>query len=150
MPQFDESVPPLLTATMRQYGIERIQEVPAVPAAGGLHYARSVRLEPDGEPWYLRSFGTDFRLIPRAWLRHGPRRCWSVGCDLDERDERDGGLLLVQALTTLPEEADALAQALTEELAPLSERVAARTGEDWQRCCCWISARIGAERAANA
>lgn len=134
---------------MRRHGIEEILGVPAVPAASGLRYRRAVRLEPEDEPWYLRSFGTDFQILPASWLRRGPSRCYSVGCDLDEDGERDG-LVLVQAFTPDHEGAEELAGALVADLSAVAERVEGRTGEVWRRPCCWVAARITVEEGRPA
>ncbi|MEV7022798.1 hypothetical protein [Kitasatospora sp. NPDC093558] len=145
MPPSADSARDAVAAVMLRHDIEEILEVPAVPATGGLRYPRSVRLEPEDEPWYLRSFGTDFTIVPAGWLRRGPSRCYSLGRDLDEEGEREG-LLLVQAFTADPAGAEALAEALSRDLAGLAERIEVRTGRAWQRPCCWVAARLPAER----
>jgi hypothetical protein len=129
---------------MRRHGIEEILDVPAVPAASGLRYRRAVRLEPGDEPWYLRSFGTDFEIVPASWLRRGPSRCYSVGCDLDEDGERDG-LVLVQAYTADRDRSEELAETLVGELSAVAGHVEGRTGTARQRPCCWVAARIDVE-----
>ncbi|QMU78219.1 hypothetical protein GXW83_23465 [Streptacidiphilus sp. PB12-B1b] len=130
---------------MRRHGIEEILEVPAVPAASGLRYRRSVLLDPGDEPWYLRTFGTDFEIVPAGRPRRGPSRCYSVGRDLDEQGEREG-LLLVQAFTDDRAAAEGLARSLVGELSALAEQVEGRTDQARQRPCCWVAARLPADR----
>lgn len=142
MRRLRELAHPALDEVIRRHGIEEIADIPAVPATGGLRYARAVRLEPDGEPWYLRSHGTDFRMIPQAWLRRGPRRCCSLGHDLAADGESDG-LLLVQAFTEHLAEAEHLGEELVRALPPGTEEPATRVGLEWGRPCLWLSARIG-------
>jgi hypothetical protein len=136
-----------VAGVMRRHGLEEILEVPAVPATSGLRYPRAVRLDPGNEPWYLRSFGTDFQIVPVGWLRRGPRRCYSVGRDLDEAGER-GGLVLAQAFTADLADAEALAGTLERELRDLAETVAVRWGHAGQLPCCWVAARIPVEDGA--
>ncbi|MFJ4851605.1 MULTISPECIES: hypothetical protein [unclassified Streptomyces] len=134
---------------MRRHDIEEILEVPAAPFAGGLRYPRVVRLQPGDEPWYLRTYGTDFEIVPPGWLRRGPSRCYSLGADLDEAGERDG-LLLVQAFTPDLAGAEALAKTLLEELSDVTGHLAAKWGRAWGRPCCWVAARLTAERDGTA
>lgn len=150
MPRSADLVPHDLAGIMRRHGIEEILEVPAVPASSGLRYRRSVRLDPGDEPWYLRTFGTDFEIVPAGWLRRGPSRCYSVGRDLDEAGER-AGLVLVQAFTADRASAAGLARTLVEDLSPVAERVAARCAQAFGRPCCWVAARLSraAQQAAQ-
>lgn len=117
---------------------------PAAPLGSGLRYPRVVRLDPGDQAWYLRSFGTDFEIVPSDWLRRGLDRCYSVGADLEEAGERDG-LLLVQAFTADLPGAESLAGTLVEELSPIAERVAAKWDTAWNRPCCWVAAVLPAE-----
>lgn len=130
---------------MCRHGIEEVLEVPAAPFTSGLRYPRAVRLEPGNELWYLRTFGTDFEIVPPGWLRRGPSRCYSLGADLDEVGERNG-LLLVQAFTSDMPDAEALARTLLEELSAVTGDLAAKWDRVWRRPCCFVAARLPVER----
>lgn len=96
-----------MLAALRRAGFERILDIPAVPAGGRgriryRHQAEVLRTgdagaEPHGELWSLRSFGTDFDLLLRHWLRSGLTRCYSLGWGLRDGEQVDD-LLLVQAV----------------------------------------------------
>ncbi|MFJ1708972.1 hypothetical protein [Kitasatospora sp. NPDC088346] len=139
MPRSAEST--AVERVLRRHGFEEIGEVPAVPAAGALRYRRAVTLEPGAEPWYLRSSGTDFTILPRPWLRRGLRRCWSLGRDLDEGGERDG-LLLAQAVEAEPAEIRRLAAVLRQDLAGAVTGLRVRTGREHDQACLWLSAHV--------
>jgi hypothetical protein len=98
----------LTLETLREAGFERILDVPAVPADGRgriryRHQAEVLRTgggadaEPYGELWSLRSFGTEFDLLLRHWLRSGLTRCYSLGWGLRDGEQVED-LLLIQAV----------------------------------------------------
>ncbi|MDT0266829.1 hypothetical protein RM844_11055 [Streptomyces sp. DSM 44915] len=98
---------PILRA-LRVDRFERVGEVPAVPADGRgrvryPHRTEVVRALGDaeagqrGEPWSLRSFGTDFDLLLRGWPRLGMSRVYSLGWGLASGAQHQR-LLLVQAV----------------------------------------------------
>jgi hypothetical protein len=126
---------------MRRHRIEQILDVPALPATSGLRYQRSVRLQPHRDLWFLRSFGSDFALIPKNWLRSGLNRCYSLGASLDEGPET-GNLLLVQAFTATPAEAERLTTRLAIELEHLVDRQESRVDQEYDRPCMWLAATV--------
>ena len=74
----------------------RLQDLPAVPGtnSAALTYDVSVPVEPDGERWYLRSYGLRFDLVHRSWLRQGIR-WYSLGWGIVDGEET-AELLLAQ------------------------------------------------------
>jgi hypothetical protein len=130
---------------MHRQGFEEVSAVPAVPVtvATGVRYDAKIALAPRGELWYLRSFGTAFVIIPRGWLRTGPRRCYSLGDGL-VLDAQSHRLLLAQAVLSTAAEAEGLASALAAALRPRVSHWASEVGQLAGRPCLTVAAELRA------
>lgn len=86
-----------VAAALDAAGYRRLLDLPAVPVnnACGLRYDVTVPVHPGPADWYLRSFGVQFDLVSKRWLRQG-RLWYSLGWGLVDRAEVTE-LLLVQA-----------------------------------------------------
>ena len=128
-----------VAAAMAGYGFERILALPALPGHNRTeHDYATVVVTGSGERWSLRSPGTGFSLVARAWVRDGLTRCYSLGWGL-AADGRSTGLLLAQAFESDPAEARDLGRRVARELGPAATW---SVDELWGRACLRIAAEV--------
>lgn len=81
MPLFDDEVSASAARLLEESGFTRLLAVPAFPVGSpqGFRYPLRTKAS-DGSEWYVRSWGTDFQIANRAWLRRAsPRPSRSAG-----------------------------------------------------------------------
>ncbi|MBE1489520.1 hypothetical protein [Plantactinospora soyae] len=123
-----------LQSVLCRHGFEEILAVPAVPDVPGspVRYDRAVTVEPGGQTWYVRAFGTGFSILPPQWLRGGLTRVYSL----------DGPLLLAQAVLDTEAEAAGLGRAIVADLASIAPRLAHEVRPDRRRWSLVVAAEL--------
>jgi hypothetical protein len=131
------------TRLLAEWGFERILDLPALPAANRTEHGYATAIDTAaGENWSLRSFGTEFCLVARPWLRAGLSRCYSLGWGLTAAGQSNA-LLLAQAFE--PDEASAaqLGDQLETCLGPFATQLVWLVSRLWERPCLRFAADLG-------
>jgi len=129
-------------SVLAERGFERILAVPALPAANCTEHSYATAIITDGgDNWSVRSFGTQFSLVARDWLRSGMTRCYSVGWGLAATGPT-AALLLAQAFESDETTAIQLGAQLETVLRPTAEQLAWQVSEVWGRPCLRLAADI--------
>lgn len=149
MPLFDDEVSAGAARALEEAGFTRLLAVPAFPVAGPRGFRYPLRTgTPDGGEWYLRSWGTDFEIVDRGWLRRGLRRSFSLGWAIVPDGQTDR-LLMVEAFerdrSALAERGERVLGAL----APFAARSAVAEGEQWGRPTLRVAALLASEPQAG-
>jgi len=123
-------------------GFLRLLDVFAVPVCNpaGVRYPIQRSFEPRGGAWYLRSYGLNFDLVDRKWLKCKARGFFSLGCGLvGEREVPH--LLLLQAFG-LPSQLSQLHAEIHQLLEPAAHALCAAVGtrqnDDCFRLTAWL------------
>ncbi|MFF5259925.1 hypothetical protein ACFY4C_13335 [Actinomadura viridis] len=133
MPLFDDEVSAGAARALEEAGFTRLLAVPAFPVAGPRGFRYPLRTgTPDGGEWYLRSWGTDFEIVDRGWLRRGLRRSFSLGWAVVPDGQTDR-LLMIEAFERDRSAPAELGENVLGALAPFVSRSAVAVGEQWGR-----------------
>lgn len=142
MPRSDE---PALSV-MAEAGFERILALPALPAANCTEHGYATAIVTDaGDNWSLRSFGMQFSLVARSWLRSGMSRCYSLGWGLAAVGPT-AALLLAQAFENDEATALELGSQLEVELRPIAAQLSWHVSAVWGQPCLRLAADIARSR----
>ncbi|MBP5862125.1 hypothetical protein QBA57_17435 [Streptomyces scabiei] len=149
MPLLDDEVSASVVQLLGENGFTRLLAVPSFPAGSpeGFHYPLRTEMS-DGSEWYLRSWGTDFRTVSRAWLRGGLTAAFSLGWAVLPEGQTDR-LLIIEAFGTDGSATDALRKRALGLVEPYACRSAVAESEQWGRVRLRIAALLRSEMNRN-
>ncbi|QFQ99464.1 hypothetical protein F9278_28655 [Streptomyces phaeolivaceus] len=142
MPLLDDEVSACVARLLGENGFTRLLAVPSFPVGSpqGFHYPLRTEMS-DGSEWYLRSWGTDFRTVSRAWLRGGLTAAFSLGWAVLPEGQTDR-LLMIEAFGTDASAADSLQKRALGLVEPYTCRSAVAESEQWDHVRLRIAALL--------
>jgi hypothetical protein len=142
MPLFDDEVSACAARLLGESGFMRLLAVPAFPVGSpqGFRYPLRTKAS-DGNEWYLRSWGTDFQIVSRAWLRRGRTASFSLGWAVLPEGQTDRLLMIEAFETDGPAMAERRERAL-DGLEPYVRRSAVAESDRWGRTTLRIAALL--------
>ncbi|GAA4060771.1 hypothetical protein [Actinomadura miaoliensis] len=149
MPLFDDEICEGAAEALAEAGFTRLLAVPAVPAGTprGFRYPLRTKTS-DGGEWFLRSWGTDFEIVSRSWLRRGMRASFSLGWAVMPEGQTDR-LLLLEAFEPDAAAADERGRRVLEMLEPYVCRSAVAGSAQWGYAALRVAALLRSGAAAE-
>lgn len=103
-----------------------VSALPLLPPRNGpgLHYPQTMMIDGSESPWYVRSFGTDFRIAADSWRRIS-ERWYSLGWAL-HGDREEPTVLLAQGWGDDPRRSPQVLELLNKRCVAVAEAVESR------------------------
>ncbi|QKV94909.1 hypothetical protein HUT19_26800 [Streptomyces sp. NA02950] len=142
MPLFDDEVSASAARLLEESGFTRLLAVPAFPVGSpqGFRYPLRTKAS-DGSEWYVRSWGTDFQIANRAWLRRGLSASFSLGWAVLPEGQTDR-LLMIETFETDGPSASEHRERVLGCLEPYVRRSAVAESSRWGRTTLRIAALL--------